>query len=81
MRPGIGLCNPRSARNGSRKYVARRMTASTALETVVIAATIVTPTTVLVTADAATWVKASAAPEADLASYLRVEERELEADG
>jgi hypothetical protein len=43
------------------------MTASTALETVVIAATIVTPTKVLVTADTATWVKVSAA-------WLRTEE-------
>jgi hypothetical protein len=55
MRPGIGLCNRRSPRNGSRKYVARRITPSTASEIVVIAATIVTPTKVLVTADAATW--------------------------
>jgi hypothetical protein len=61
MRPGIGLCNRRSPRNGSRKYVAKRITPSTASEIVVIAATIVTLTKVLVTADAATWVKASAA--------------------
>jgi hypothetical protein len=61
MRPGIGLYNRRSPRNGSRTYVARRITLSTASEIVVIAATIVTPKKVLVTADAATWVKASAA--------------------
>jgi hypothetical protein len=53
MRPGIGLCNRRSPRNGSRTYVARRITLSTASEIVVIAATIVTQTKVLVTADAA----------------------------
>ena len=58
MRPGIGLCNRRSPRNGSRKYVARRITPSTASQTVVIAATIVTPTKVLVTADVATRVSA-----------------------
>ena len=53
MRPGIGLCNRRSPRNGSRKYVAKRIARSTAPETVVIAAMIVKPTKVLVTADAA----------------------------
>lgn len=53
MRPGIGLCNRRSPRKGSRKYVTRRITPSTASEIVVIAATIVTPTKVLVTADGA----------------------------
>jgi hypothetical protein len=58
IRPGIGLCNRRSPRNGSRKYVARRITPSTASEIVVIAATIVTPTKVLVTSDASTWVNA-----------------------
>ena len=53
MRPGVGLYNRRSPRNGSRKYVARRITPSTTSETVVIAATIDTQTKVLVTADAA----------------------------
>ena len=53
MRPGIGLCNRLSPRNGSRTYLARRITPSTASEIVVIAATIVTSTKVLVTADAA----------------------------
>jgi hypothetical protein len=53
MRPGIGLCNRRSPRNGSCKYVAKRIARSTAPETVVIAAMIVKPTKVLVTADAA----------------------------
>ena len=119
MRPGIGLCNRRSPRNGSRMYVARRITPSTASEIVVIAATIVTPTKVLVTADAAMsagsrglpargerlraacWIRPPRryrhAPiliphsgrgieevcgdDPDLARYLRIEERELEAGG
>jgi hypothetical protein len=53
MRPGIGLCNRRSPRNGSRKYVTTRITPSIALKTLLIAATAFTPTKVLVTADAA----------------------------